>query len=165
MKKINSMIILMMFSSLITAQEVFLLKDPDVKKIQNLTNESDYLEASIFTYLYMNYNNDSKKSNVKKEPNGVTECGYTKEFSYNILYTIQQCDEAPMLTEKVIFPKTELTSLKKWVELIYLSTETEISNVWYKDKIEYGPKNKEAGCYYSITQTESQSIIDIKCGS
>ena len=65
----------------------------------------------------------------------------------------------------VIFPKTELPSLKKWVELIYLSTETEISNVWYKDKIEYGPKNKEAGCYYSITQTESQSIIDIKCGS
>ncbi len=103
----------MMFSSLITAQEVFLLKDSDVKKIQNLTNESDCLEASIFTYLYMNYNNDSKKSNVKKEPNGVTECGYTKEFSYNILYTRQQCDEAPMLTEKVIFPKTELTSLKK----------------------------------------------------
>ena len=93
----------MMFSSLITAQEVFLLKDSDVKKIQNLTNESDYLEASIFTYLYMNYNNDSKKSNVKKEPNGVTECGYTKEFSYNILYTRQQCDEAPNIRRVPFF--------------------------------------------------------------
>ena len=102
---------------------------------------------------------------MKKESDEKTECGFTQKFQFDIQYSIEQCNEVTFLTEKVIFPKTELSSIKKWVEQIYKAGLTDIENTWYENENKYGPKDREAGCYYTIKQTETHSIIKVWCGS
>lgn len=146
-------------------KESFTLKTPDVGKIKETIDEVNYLRGGILIYLENNYSNNSKKINVKKESDEKTECGFTQKFQFDIQYSIEQCNEVTFLTEKVIFPKTELSSIKKWVEQIYKAGLTDIENTWYENENKYGPKDREAGCYYTIKQTETHSIIKVWCGS
>ena len=52
-----------------------------------------------------------------------------------------------------------------FIEALAISTPTYEPYVWYTDKKnEYGPKSQEAGCYYFIEETETQTKIRIECG-
>ncbi|MFY0604819.1 MAG: hypothetical protein JXQ93_12845 [Flavobacteriaceae bacterium] len=146
-------------------QETFTLKKPDVQKIHQTLQESDYLKSAIFLYLENNYGKNSQKKIIKKDSDGITECGFSKVFQHNIEYEIEQCNEVSYEIQKITFPKTSMEAIKKWVELIYEAGFTKIKNVWYPNENKYGPKDKEAGCYFQIKQTKDTTIVNIWCGS
>lgn len=127
--------------------------------------KSDYQLNTVLTYLERNYKAISEKTDIKTDPEfNNAECGFTKKFEFDIKYTLYKCGEAAPIKETITFPKCSLSELKKWIENIHASSTEEITNVWYEDKNEYGPKDKEAGCYYTLKQTDTQSIITIWCG-
>ncbi|MEQ6124229.1 hypothetical protein AAON49_08525 [Pseudotenacibaculum sp. MALMAid0570] len=164
--KIKYLSILFVFCSFaITAQESFVLKTPNSKKLKKEFEKSEYQMNIILSYLEKNYKSTTGKLDIKKDDEmGGVECGFTKKFEYGIKYTYHNCGEAAPVKEKLIFPKTQLAVLKKWIEQIDKSNPSDIENTWYKGKNEYGPKNEEAGCYYKIKQTKAQSVIEISCG-
>ena len=161
-----------LFSLLISinsfCQKKFDLVSPDIKTITSSTEKNEISSDAAFQYLERNYGSSSKKYNIEKDPNfNNQECGFSKKFKYNIIYTTNKCGEASPITQKIVFPKTITKKLKKWIEYIYeieLSKGTASNNQWYKNNIEFGPKNKEAGCYYKINQTTTNSIVEIWCG-
>lgn len=145
------------------AQKEFILILPDVQKIKTVTANSEGLPDEIQIYLNMHYGENPKKTAVKTEADGTTECGATSVFDRGITYTVEQCNESAIQYQKVVLPKTDIHTLQKWVEHIYASGITDIPNAWYSDT-RYGPTDKEAGCYYTITQSDTQSSIAIECG-
>ena len=164
--RIKYLSVLFIFCSLVaTAQESFILKTPNIQKLKQGFKKSEYQMNVILSYLEKNYTSVSKKLDILKDDEmGGVECGFTKKFEFGIEYTYHNCGEAAPVKEKIVFPKTKLATLKKWIEQIDKSNPTEIESIWYKGKNEYGPKNEEAGCYYKIKQTKTQSIIEITCG-
>ena len=159
------LITLLLISLLILSysEEQFQLVPPDIQEIERLSNESEFGLNEVLVYLELNYKKIGKKTQVKIDDDGETECGYTQIFAFDISYTTEQCSEASNLQETIVFPKTSTAQIKKWVEQIYTSGITDIPNVWYND-YEYGPKDKEAGCYYTISQPDKTSTISINCG-
>lgn len=157
---------LFVFSSCITSdQKTFDLKKPDVKKLKQEYTNSDYASNIVLAYLERNYKVISEKTDIKLDPDfDNKECGFTKKFEFGIEYTFYECGEAAPVTENIILPKTTLPELKKWIQAIHTSQTEENTNVWYGDTNEYGPKDKQVGCYYKIKQTKTNSIITTWCG-
>jgi hypothetical protein len=166
MKTVHILVVILFCSSLTTAQKKFTLKTPDTLALKKAFLKSDHELNVILTYLEKNYRATSKKTDVKTDPefNNI-ECGFTKKFEHGIEYTLNQCGEATPVREKITLPKISLAKLKKWVELIHFSNDYDIKNKWYAKKNEYGPVDKEAGCYYTIEQTATKSMIHTWCGS
>lgn len=129
--------------------------------------EQNYQMNIILTYLKNNYTISGGKTDVKKdEEMGGDECAFTQKFKEEISYSYSNCGEAKPVEETVLFPKSvKMNELKKWIEGINDSYPMDIKHVWYKDKNEYGPEDKEAGCYYSISTTKNNVSVDIWCGS
>lgn len=155
----------LLFSIHLNAQKSFTLHQPNVREIHTLIQESEGTKGAISIYLEQHYNKNSKRIHTKREPDGKTACGFTEKFEFEILYSKEQCEEAALLTEKIIFPKIKMTTAKKWVEYIYKAGITKIENIWYGDTNEYGPVDREAGCYYRIKQTKDKTTISVSCGS
>lgn len=145
------------------SEKKFQLVLPDIEKIERLSNESEFGLNEVLFYLEQNYKKKGEKTQVKIDDDGKTECGYTQLFAFDISYTTEQCYEASNMKEIITFPKTSIDQVKKWVEHIYMAGITDIPNVWYNE-LEYGPHNKEAGCYYTISQSDKTSTIAITCG-
>ncbi|MBL4605732.1 MAG: hypothetical protein JKY02_08780 [Flavobacteriaceae bacterium] len=165
MKLFRLLLFFIFCSSIAFAQNTFVLKNPDTLKLKQEFLKSDYGMNIVLTYLERNYKETSAKTAIKTDPEfNNQECGFTKKFEFNIEYTLYECGEAAPKTEKITFQKTSLVNLKKWIELMHASEVDEILNVWYINGTEYGPKDKEAGCYYKIEQTKTESIISIWCG-
>lgn len=164
--KVRYLLVFLLLSSIsFFAQESFVLKTPNAKKLKQAFEKSDYQLNIVLSYLEANYKATSGKFDIKKdEEMGGVECGFTKKFESGIVYAYRNCGEAAPIKEKIIFPKTELAKLKKWIEQIDKANPSNMESVWYKGKNEYGPKDEEAGCYYKIKQMKSQSIIEIFCG-
>ncbi|MFY0629442.1 MAG: hypothetical protein JXR05_03615 [Flavobacteriaceae bacterium] len=158
--------VIIFFSCSTSNQKPFILKNPDAVQLKKEFLKSDSQLNTVLTYLERSYKATSEKTDIKTDPDfNNAECGFTKKFEFSIEYTLYKCGEAAPMKETITFPKTSLEQLKKWIEDIHASqTEEEVTNVWYKDKNEYGPKDEEVGCYYTIKQTEAQSIISIWCG-
>ncbi len=166
MKQLSILVFLCFLGSNVLAQNGFILKDPDTLKLRQAQLKSNYGINTILTYLEENYKSISKKTDIKTDPDfNNKECGFTKQFEFNITYTYYACGEATPLKEELIFPKISDSVIKRWVELIYSCYGMDIPNIWYPEKQEYGPDTKEAGCYYTITQTEKSTKINTWCGS
>lgn len=147
------------------AQEKFTLKSPDVAALKKELIDSNYQVNTVLRYFEKNYKATSEKIDIKLDPDfDNAECGFTKKFEYGIVYTYYNCGEATPVKEEITLPKTPYSVLKKWVELTYKANGTEIENTWYSST-EYGPHDKEAGCYYTIKQGEKNTIISTWCGS
>jgi len=149
-------------------QKKFVLAPPNVKALTSFT-EKDKIDIDIILlYLENNYATNSKKYNIEKDADfNNQECGFTKKFKYNIIFTTSKCGEASPILQKINFPKTTTKTLKNWVHQIYkfgLPEGVAPNNKWYENGLEFGPKNKEAGCYYKIKQTSSNSIVEVWCG-
>jgi len=162
MKHITYLLLILVFTCR-CSEKKFQLALPDIQKIESLSSESEFGLNEVLVYLEMNYKKKGKKTQVRIDDDGKTECGYTQVFDFDISYTTEQCEEASNLKEIIIFPRTSIDEVKKWVESIYASGETDIPNVWYNDH-EYGPNDKEVGCYYTISQSGKTSKIAITCG-
>jgi len=149
-------------------QKKFILTPPNVKALTSIVEKNEVDTDIIFLYLESNYASNSKKYNIEKDPDfNNQECGFTKKFKSNIIFTTNKCGEASPILQKIIFPKTTTKMLKNWIQQIYkigLSEGIESDNKWYKNTIEFGPKDKEAGCYYKIKQTTTNSIVEVWCG-
>lgn len=165
--RILSLFCILCFCALHTAaQKHFELKLPDTLTLKQKFLKSNYDFNITLAYLENNYSSNSKKTAIKTDPDfNNKECGFTKKFASNIEYTYYDCGEASPVKEEIIFPKVPLSTVKKWVELMYSCYPMDIPNVWYPKKNEYGPKDKEAGCYYTITEKENKTVINTWCGS
>lgn len=148
------------------AQKQFELKQPDTLTLKKKLLENDYDFNIILAYLENNYPSNSKKTDIKTDPDfDNKECGFTKKFASNIQYTYYNCGEATPVKELIVFPKMPLSAIKRWVELIYSCHAMDIPNRWYPKKNEYGPSDKEAGCYYTISQKKNKTVVNTWCGS
>ncbi len=147
------------------AQKKFTLKTPDVKTLKKELLDSNYSLNTVLRYFEKNYPSASEKFDIKLDPDfNNAECGFTKKFSPGITYIFYSCGEAQPQKERIILPKVNQMDLKLWIELLYKANATNIKNTWY-NKNEYGPTDKEAGCYYTIKQADTESIVSIWCGS
>lgn len=147
-------------------QETYSLKIPNSKYLLKAFTNSNYQMNVVDSFLLQNYRDLSGKVNILKDPEfDNKECGYTRNFQFGISYQIKQCGEASGVYEWIILPKTELAMVKEFVEALAISTPTYEPFEWYDGKINhYGPKSKEAGCYYWIEETETNTKIRIECG-
>jgi len=165
MKTIFIILAFIFSSSIISGQDNFVLKSPDTLQLKKEFIESDFGANSMFTYFAKNYKATSKKKDIKLDPDfNNKECGFTISYEFGIEYTFYECGEAAPVTEHIILPKTSLPELKKWIQAIHTSQSEENTNIWYGDTNEYGPKDKQVGCYYKIKQTDTKSIITTWCG-
>ncbi len=167
MKKI--LFLLLILSLSIPAQEISVLKEVDSKRLKADFVKSNYQMNIILTHLKNNYKVTADKYDIiQDEEMGNTECGFTVDFEKNIKYTFNNCGEASPVRERIVFPPAKIVNLRKWVEQIYAAYPMDIKNIWYPDKYgvrKYGPEKKEAGCYYTISQSKVDSIIEVWCGS
>ena len=165
MKTTLCCIIVFLLSLQLSAQE-FALKQVDTKNLKERFEKSNYQMNIILSYLKENYKATSEKLDVKLDPDfDNKECGFTQKFEYGIEYTYQNCGEAKPVEEKIAFPKIDKVRLQKWIENINNCYPMDIKNIWYAGEHEYGPEDKEAGCYYKIIPSKEKNIVEIWCGS
>ncbi len=149
-------------------QKKFDLVSPNVKMLTSFVEKNEVDTDIILLYLERNYASNSKKYNIEKDADfNNQECGFTKKFKCNIIFTTNKCGEASPIIQKITFPKTATKVLKNWIDNIYkvgLTEEMKPFNIWYENNTEFGPKAKEAGCYYKIKQTPTNSIVEVWCG-
>jgi len=149
------------------SQQKFVLKLPDAEKLNKHYNENNNTTDIAYLYLNRNYNSNSVKYAIKTDADfDNIECGFTKKFQSGILFTTYNCGEAAPLIQKITFPKTNISTLQKWIELIdkaSLTLDSKSTNRW-KNQNEYNPNEEEAGCYYKIIETTTKSIVEIWCG-
>jgi hypothetical protein len=167
MKRQTLLFTLLLFSCTSFSQQSFVLKLPDAEKINKRYNENESITDVVYFYLNKNYNSNSAKYAIQTDADfDNIECGYTKKFKYGILFITNNCGEASPLIQKITFPKTNRSTLQKWVELIYkasLPSDSKPTNNW-KNQNEYTPNEGEVGCYYKIIETSTKSIVEIWCG-
>jgi len=158
---------LLLFSCTSFSQQTFILKLPDAEKLNKRYNEKETSTDIVYLYLNENYKSNSVKYAIQTDADfDNIECGFTKKFKHGILFTTNNCGEASPLIQKITFPKTNRSTLQKWVELIYKASiplDSKSTNKW-KNNNEYIPKDEEAGCYYKIIDTSKLSIVEIWCG-
>lgn len=165
MKQIMYLAILLFFAKSF-AQEPIELKDVNSKALKERFEKSNYQLNIILTYLKENFKTVSEKYDIQKAKElDNAECGFSINFERNLTYTINECEEGKGVRERIVFPPAHIDNLKKWVEQINAAYPTDIKNVWNNENYEYAPKDREAGCYYTITQSKVDSIIEIWCGS
>jgi len=144
------------------------LTSPNIKTLRSLIAKNDVGSDIILLYLEHNYGKNSPKYNIKKDSEfNNQECGFTKKFKHHIIFTTNNCGEASPIIQKITFPKTTTKALKNWIEQIYtieLPKDVLPNNEWYENGFEFGPKDKEVGCYYKIKQSSYNSIVTVWCG-
>lgn len=147
-------------------QQPYALKIPDSKKYLEAFTKSDYRLNVLDSFLVANYKDLSGKINIETDPDfDNAECGFTRNLAYGIIYKYRQCGEAKGVYEWLTLPKTDIATVKKFIEALAITTPVYEPYVWYKGKTnEYGPKSKEVGCYYFIEETATQTKIRIECG-
>ena len=166
MKLLITIIISLTLLAQSDAQESFTLKKVDIQSLQHRFEKSQYEMNIILTYLKENYAATSKKLNIQLDSDfDNEECGFTIKFEHGIEYTYRNCGEAKPVEEVIVLPSIDKSRLQKWIENIHSIYPMDIKNVWYQGENEYGPKDEEAGCYYKIIPSETNSIIETWCGS
>ena len=166
MKTIYLFTILNLITLRIGAQKSLILKEVITKDLHQQFEKSNGQMNIILSYFEKNYKAVSEKLNVLiDEEMGGVECGYTKKFEFGIEYTYHNCGEARPVKERIILPKVTMTELRKWIEHINDAYPMDIKNIWYEGGNEYGPEDKEAGCYYNILPSAKNSVIEVWCGS
>ena len=157
----------LLFSINSFSQQQFVLKLPDVEKLNKRYNDDEGITDIIYLYLNKNYNSNSVKYAIQTDADfDNIECGFSRKFQSRILFTTYNCGEATPLIQKITFPKTTIGSLQKWIELIHkasLPLDSKPTNNW-KNQKEYNPEGGEAGCYYKIIETTTKSIVEVWCG-
>lgn len=157
-----------LFSICVVGQDKFELKAPNLKHLKEINAKNEMGIDVIHLYFENNYSNGSKKYAIQKDPDfDNTECGFTQKYQFGIEFVTNNCGEASPLTQTITLPKMNLKSLKKWVEQIYTASlieDMEPVNKWHKSKNEFTPGDEEAGCYYTIKQTTTNSVIEVWCG-
>lgn len=142
--------------------QTFTLKSPDVYALKKELDRDNSKEI-IYTYLFQEYKKIGKKKNIKKyEYNQDEICAFEQEFYGGITYTIDQCPEEGGMNYNIKFPKTDRKTLIDWVELMDNNDLSDVENSWNKNN--YRPTDEGVGCYYTIKETETNSIVEVWCG-
>ncbi len=165
MKTKSVFLIVVWLSLSMFSQQQFVPKKADIASLANAVLKSDYSIDEVALYFERYYNASTQKTQIKTDPEfNNKECGYTKTYAFGIVYKKEQCGEATSLQQEITFPKASTAQMIQWIEDMYAINPTDIPNIWYESGLEYGPKDREAGCYYTITQAKNKTIVRITCG-
>jgi hypothetical protein len=165
MKNYLFLVVFVLFGFSVDAQKSFKPKPVNAKSIKSVQIESDSLVTSIYAYLIENYKPVSEKTDLSNHSEVTSEvCAFTLQFEHGISYTFKRCSEEGPLEEAIVFPKTDLSSLKKWIEDIHHIDSPTDSNVWLKERNIFQPADDGAGCYYRIISTEENHKVEVWCG-
>ena len=158
-------IILFLTLPILNFGQDFQLKEPNVAELKAELNKNNNADDVVYVYLQRNYNQSSKKRNVKKyEYPDYSICAFEQSFENGITYSVEQCREAGGISTTLILPKSKKSNVIKWVEQIFKSSPMDIEHGWNKEKTKYGPTDNGVGCYYKIKETENNTKIDMYCG-
>ena len=149
-----------------TFSQQLVLKSPDAKKIQAQL-EKNPANSEIYYYILNNFTPTSKQIEKKMYEWETSQlCSFKQLFENNIKYTEDQCGEASGLRIKVTFPKMDRKILMNWIEQISKvnSMSNASDNIWKQNNSNFEPKEAEVGCYYSITETTKNTIVNLLCG-
>jgi hypothetical protein len=142
-----------------------MLTEPDMKKLKHQVSQNENTEV-ILNYLSNNYKKISEKFDI--EYNESRLCAFKQDFENQIKYAVSECKEAGGSLIKLELPKSERTTLMKWVEKIYevdkVETEEDEENVWKENNSKFEPKTAVPGCYYKIEESKNKTIIHLYCG-
>ena len=142
----------------------FNLKTPNVPALKKQL-ELDSSKEIIFLYLEEEYIKLGNKNNIKKyEYNQKEICAFEQKFNFDINYTIDQCAEEGGMNYSISFPKVNRTSLMNWIQIMDKNNLSEVENSWNTAKTIYRPSDEGVGCYYTIKETETNSVVEIWCG-
>ena len=154
--------ILFCMANFVNAQN-FQPKEVDSTLIRSIFNMDTTYSEFGYIYLNTNYNSISDKDSVIY----ITDydsiyCSFVQKFEYGIIYRVKQlnCTEPKGKKVWIEFPKTDKKYLINFIE--QLESLNFNWNKWNSDYTKYQPKG--VGCYYSIKQTNSKSIIYFFCG-
>ena len=136
---------------------IFYLIKPNRFKIDSLF-KSDYSTTRAYIYLKEYYLSTTNKQDVQfDEWDSITPCSFTELFQYGIKYEVYNCSEEGGISEKMIFPKIELDSVKHFImQLFSVEENSWVTNTSYEAD--------GAGCYYGIVEEEDSVKIEIYCG-
>lgn len=159
---IKKIIFFLIIIPIIGYSQNFKLITPDVQGLKEelvLNNSKEIM----YTYLLQEYKKIGQKKKIKKyEYNQSEICAFEQEFYGGITYTIDQCPEESGINYSITFPKTDRKKLMEWVEIMDSNDLSEVENSWNTNK--YRPSDEGVGCYYSIKETDINSIVEVWCG-
>ena len=131
---------------------------PDTTNLKQQQLKNNQQESLGYLYLINNYKKETKKQSVRYyDYDANTMCAFEQTFENHIKYSVYQCDEEGGARESLSFPKTDLKTIKTFVETLFFDKY----NTW---KTDYKYEPDGAGCYYEIKQLEDKTVIDIFCG-
>ena len=158
--------LLVFIFSFSTFSQQLVLKKPNVDKITKQLG-AETQQDKIYLYLINNYNPTSKMTN-KEVYEWAKEhlCAFERTFEHGISYAIEQCQEASGSRIEIRFPKMKRKALMQWIEQIdeIDNMSGPNKNVWKERNSKFEPKGPEAGCYFSITETRKNTIVNLRCG-
>ncbi|GAB5556854.1 MAG: hypothetical protein SchgKO_10670 [Schleiferiaceae bacterium] len=137
----------------------FVPEVPDTVMLNQKSSEyNPYYESMAYIYLVEYYKADGERDSViYGDYEGDPICSYYQAFEGGISYSLSGCGEEGGADEDMVFPKMKLSDAKALIERLFYDPW----NTWVSENA-YEPDG--AGCYYGITQTETQTIIEIYCG-
>lgn len=131
---------------------------PDTDHLKALEKATTVTESLSYLYLCAYYTAISGKKALQYyawEPDAI--CAFQQSFENGITYTVRNCLEEGGGNEQLTFPLMDISTVRSFIERLFYDEW----NTWVS---EFAYEPKEAGCYYTIKQTENQTIIDIYCG-
>lgn len=131
---------------------------PDTNRLKALEKEQAYTASLGYLYLSEYYQANSERDSIHYYEWGTDAiCAFQQSFENGITYKIWDCQEEGGGNEQLIFPLMDSSTVQTFIELLFYDEW----NTWVSE-FAYEPEG--AGCYYTIQQTEDQTIIDIYCG-
>ena len=76
---------------------------------------------------------------------------------------MNECGEGGNTT-LITLPRLNRSNLIDWIENIYSSMGSDISNIWNENFTEYIPEDDGAGCYFKILENINNTQIEVYCG-
>ncbi|REE06940.1 hypothetical protein DFQ09_1242 [Winogradskyella pacifica] len=159
-------ILLIVISSNLAFGQSYDLIVPNIDSLKiKLSNEKN-LEV-IYLYLNNNYGTTSEKRDMQFYSPFDDEilCSFKQEFENNLCYYIYNCSESGGITVQLELPKIDRKKLMNWIEAIYDVQKIESDkNVWNEDNSAFEPNGLNLGCYYTIEEKETRTIVQMYCG-
>lgn len=130
---------------------------PDTTTLKAKWIADDYSSSLAYRYLTEYYHPKSEKENTDYYGDGDYMCQFTQNFDYNISYSLSGCGEGGGNVEIIEIPKTDIKIVKEFITKLFFDPYS----TWYSAN-EYGPQ--DAGCTYTLKESETTTIIHIYCG-
>ncbi len=162
MKILISLCFTMLFLGVAHCQN-FNLVPPNKAALKKAVENDKEGNDIVYHYLILNYKPTSDKENVQTfDYDDSMICAFNQSFDNKILFSTSSCSESGGAQVTLQLPKINKTEVKKWIELMYDASLTNMPNQWNKDT--YGPTDQEAGCYYTLIDKDDFWKIEIYCG-